>query len=279
MSEYFDKIKPIFFILPALTFAVLFFIIPFILLFYVSFTQGSSYFFQPIFTLENYVKIATNYIPDFRNTLMLAALSATLDVIVGYPYAYLLLRKIRFLSDFFRSILMVPLLGELYIAYGFWWLFLPKGPFSSFLEAIGISPFTILYTPVTAALALAIYTLPFAVLQMGINISQIDPVLEEASSCLGANRLKRFIHILLPLSLPGLMSGWFMAFGWNIGAYAIPYLMGGVIVGQRVLSIQIRMVGLLMMNYGLAAALASALVIISLIFTFISLKVSRGVLI
>ncbi|MEM3787041.1 MAG: ABC transporter permease, partial [Nitrososphaeria archaeon] len=60
MSEYFDKIKPIFFILPALTFAVLFFIIPFILLFYVSFTQGSSYFFQPIFTLENYVKIATN---------------------------------------------------------------------------------------------------------------------------------------------------------------------------------------------------------------------------
>ena len=114
---------------------------------------------------------------------------------------------------------------------------------------------------------------------MGINISQIDPVLEEASSCLGADRFRRFMHILLPLSLPGLMGGWFMAFGWNIGAYAIPYLMGGVVVGQRVLSIQIRMVGLLMMNYGLAAALASALVIISLIFTFISLKVSRGVLI
>lgn len=70
-----------------------------------------------------------------------------------------------------------------------------------------------------------------------------------------------------------------MAFGWNIGAYAIPHLMGGIIVGQRVLSIQIRMVGFLMMNYGLAAALASALVIISLAFTFISLKSQRGVLI
>ena len=279
MKEYLHKIRPNLFVLPALLMAILFFVVPFVLLFYVSFTEGSSYFFNPIFTLDNYVKAFTDHLPDFRNTLVLASLGATIDVILGYPYAYLLNRKIRKLGDFFRTILLIPLLGELYIAYGLWWLFLPTGPLAPILECFGISSFALLYTPFSAAVALAIYTFPFSVLQMGINLSQIDPVYEEAASCLGAGRFSRFLHVLLPLSLPGLMSGWFMAFGWNIGAYAIPALMGGVIIGQRVLSIQIRAIGLLMMNYGLAAALASTLIMIALVFMFVSLKVSRGTLI
>ncbi len=276
---YLRKIIPYLFLMPALTFSILFFAIPFVYLVFVSFTERSSFFFKPIITLDNYIKVFTSYRIDFRNTLMLAGIAATIDVIIGYPYAYFMIRKIRRFGDLFRSLLLIPLMSELYIAYGFWWLFLPGGPLAFLLESLGISPFAILYSPLAATLALAVYTLPFTVLQEGISLSQIDPVYEEAANCLGSNPLKRFVYVLLPLSLPGIISGWLISFGWNVGAYAIPFLMGGVTIGQRVLSVQIRAVGLLMMNFGLAAALAVILVVLSTSLTYISFKVSRGMMV
>ncbi|MEM2987355.1 MAG: hypothetical protein QXV60_04580, partial [Nitrososphaerota archaeon] len=85
--------------------------------------------------------------------------------------------------------------------------------------------------------------------------------------------------ILIPLSMPGILSGWLMAFGWNLGAYAIPLIMGGVIFGQRVISVQIRAVSLLMMDFGMGAALAVSLVILAILAAALSIKIGRGELI
>jgi len=272
-------ILPYLLLLPSLIVSICFFLLPFILLFIVSLTNRASFFFAPEWTALNYYKAVTRYSPDFYNTLLLSGLGATLDIIIGYPFAYLMSRRIRRFNDAFRSFLLIPLLGELYIAYGLWWLFLPTGPLAPILEFFGFSAIQLLYSPIAAAFALTIYTFPFAVMQMGVNLSQIDPILEEAAMCLGAGTLQRFFRVVIPLSLPGILSGWLMSFGWNIGAYAIPFLMGGVVLGHRILSVQIRSIALLMMNYGLAAALATVLVLISSALMYISLKITKGALI
>ena len=277
--SYFRRLLPYLLIMPSFMVSLLFFVVPLVFLVIMSFTEGSSFFFKPIVTFGNYRTVFTSYLIDIRNTVLLASVAATIDVLIGYPYAYFMVRRVRKFGDLFRSILLFPLLGELYIAYGFWWLFLPGGPLAFILEAFGISPFALLYSPLAATLALAVYTLPFTILQIGISLSQIDPVYEESANCLGSGPLRRLIYILLPLSLPGILSGWLISFGWNIGAYAIPFLMGGAIVGQRVLSVQIRAVGLLMMNFGLAAALATILVVMSTTLTYISFKISKGVMV
>jgi len=126
--------------------------------------------------------------------------------------------------------------------------------------------------------ALAIFTFPFAVLQIGVALNQVDPVLEESAKCLGASSLRTLYKVTIPLTSPGIVSGWLMAFGWNIGAYAIPVLMGGVTVGQNVLAVKIRSVALLMMNFGLASALAVTLVLVGAATSYFSTRMSRGAL-
>jgi len=265
-------------IAPALALAVLFFFIPAALLFMVSVTEKGSFFYTPILTTINYVESITIYGFDFRNTLTMAAGAAFLDVLFAYPFAYLMTRKIRRFADVFRSILLFPLFGELYIAFGLWYLFLPGGPMAFILRGMGLSAFEALYSVPSAVAALAIFTFPFAVLQIGVALSQVDPVVEEAAMSLGAGPIETLFRIVIPLSGSGILSGWLMSFGWNIGAFAIPILMGGAIVGQRVLSVQIRSIALLMMDYGLASALAVTLVMIALATSYVSIRASKGAL-
>ena len=278
-KELINSIKKYLLAFPAIIISILFFIIPFILLIFVSFTEKSSFFFTPKITLANFYKAFTLYRFDYQNTLFLSASAAFLDVVFGYPFAYLMTRKIKRFSDLFRSILLIPLFGELYIAFGLWYLFLPKGPLAPLFEKFGIEVFKAFYSMPSAMVALAIYTFPFAVLQIGIALSEIDPVYEEAASCLGAGPLNKLFKILIPLSMPGILSGWLMAFGWNLGAYAIPLLMGGAIVGQRVVSVQIRAISLVMMDFGMGAALAVSLVFLAIFAAALSIKIGKGELI
>ncbi len=273
------RIKTLAMLSPALSLEVGLFFIPLLMLIIISFTEKASFFFTPVYTWINYVDIFNFYGFDFQNTITLVSAAAFVDLIFGYPFAYVMIRKIRRFADLFRSIMLIPLFGELYIAYGLWFVFLPGGPLSFIFDFLNIPISKALYSAPSAIFGLAIYTFPFVVYNVGISLQEIEPSFEEAARCLGAGPVRTFFRITFPLSFPGMLSGWLMSFGWNLGAYAIPQIMGGVVTGQRIISVKVYSTGLVTMNFGLSAALGVVLVVISMIIFYISLKVTRGVLV
>jgi putative spermidine/putrescine transport system permease protein len=274
-----DRLKPLALLTPAIALEVGLFFIPLVMLTLISFTSRDSFFFQPIWTTENYLKVLTIYPFDFEVTFALIIAAAFLDLLLGFPFTYIMTRRIRKFADVFRAIMLVPLFGELYIAYGFYYLFLPGGPLSFLFTALGIQTFQALYSIPAAIVAIAIYTFPFSVYNIGISLQGIDPAVEQSERCLGAGSLGTFFRVTLPLCLPGLIGAWLVSIGWGLGVFAIPVLMGGAMVSQRMLSVDIYQVALLQLDFGTASAIGVLLAVIAVIIFYLSLKVTRGALI
>ena len=274
-----DRLKPLGLLTPAIALEVGLFFIPLVLLGLVSLTLRDSFFFEPKWTLENYADMFTIYAFDFQVTFLLVILAAFVDLLFGFPFAYIMTRRIRRFSDVFRAIMLVPLFGELYIAYGFYYLFLPGGPLGFIFELSGVSAVRAMYSMETAVIALAVYTFPFAVYNIGISLQGIDRAIEDSARCLGAGSAETFLKVTLPMSLPGILGAWLVSIGWGLGAFAIPTLMGGAMVSQRMLSVEMYSIALLQLDLGTASAIGVILALIAVIIFYLSLRASRGALV
>ena len=155
-----------------------------------------------MFTLQNYVAMAGRYLPNLFITIELAALAMVVDLIFGVPFAYILVRKVRY-RELVRAFMVFPMFGALYIAFGLGFLFLPGGPLAPLLAALGISSASALYGLPSTVFAMAIFTFPFMVMNVGAALSNVDPTLEEAAACLGARPWQTFRRVLIPLTRSG----------------------------------------------------------------------------
>ncbi len=263
-------------LLPAIVVTLLFSVVPLVYLLRVSLTRGSSFFFTASYTLENYRTIVERYLPTVWETVYLAALSSLVDLVFGYPFAYILIRKVRY-REFVRAMMMFPLFGPLYLSFGMHYMFLPNGPLGPVLSALGIPGTRLLYSLPSVLFAMAVFTFPFMVMNVGAALSNVDPTLEEAATCLGASRWQTFRSVLLPLSRSGVLAGLLMCFGWNLGVYVQPLVLG-TIKEQRVLSIALYQKGLIQFDYGLATAMGIVLMALAFAVTWVSLRLSRGAL-
>ena len=263
-------------LLPAMVVTALFSIVPLVYLFRMSLTQGSTFFFTTTYTLANYQRIWDRYIPTVQETVYLALLASAVDLIFGYPFAYILIRKVRY-REFVRTMMTFPLFGTLYLSFGMHYLLLPNGPLGGVVKALGIPATKLLYSLPSVLFAMAVFTFPFMVMNVGAALSNVDPILEEAAKCLGARPWQTFWRVLLPLSRSGILAGFLMCFGWNLGVYVVPELLG-TIKEQRVLSIALYQKGLIQFDYGLSAAMGIVLMALAFGVTYMSLRLSRGAL-
>jgi ABC-type spermidine/putrescine transport system permease subunit I len=261
---------------PATIVTILFSIIPLLYLIQLSLTDRSSFFFEAEYTLNNFRQIADRFLPTVWNTLKLATLASGLDLLFGYPFAYILVRKVRY-RELARTMMTFPLFGPLYLAFGMFYLLLPKGPFGPFLQGLGIETVKYLFSLPATLFAMAVFTFPFMVMNVGAALSNVDPVLEEAAVTLGAKPWQTFTRILFPLSRGGILAGFLMCFGWNLGVFAQPLLLGGP-REQNVLSVVMYDKGMIQFNYGLAAAMGVVLMALAFFVTWLSLRFSRGAL-
>jgi ABC-type spermidine/putrescine transport system permease subunit I len=124
---------------------------------------------------------------------------------------------------------------------------------------------------------MAVFTFPFMVMNVGAALSNVDPTLEEAARTLGAKPWQIFTRILYPLSRSGIIAGFLLCFGWNLGVYVQPILLGGT-EQQRVLSLVLFREGMQDLDYGLAASMGVVLMAMAFLVTWISLRFSRGAL-
>lgn len=262
---------------PAILLVILFSLAPLAYLVLVSFTEESSFFFNnPVYTADNYRTIVNRYMPHVWTTIRLATLASVFNLIFGFPFAYILARKISY-RELVRTLMVFPLFGPLYLAFGLYYVLLPNGPGAPILEFFNVDAATLLFSEPMTVFGMALFTFPFMVMNVVAALANVDPTLEEAASTLGANTWKTFSRVVFPLSWPGILAGFLMCFGWNLGVYVVPILLGGT-PQQRVLSLTLQQKAMSQFDYGLATAMGVVLMALAFTVTWVSLRFSRGAL-
>lgn len=132
------RARGILLLLPAVAVAALFSLIPLIYLFQISLTDGSSFFFDAEYTSANYQEVFTRYMPAIGETVYLAGTATLICLLFGYPFAYILIRKVRY-RELVRTMMTFPLFGPLYLAFGLFYILLPTGPLGGLFASFNIN--------------------------------------------------------------------------------------------------------------------------------------------
>lgn len=266
-------------ILPALLLVLLFLYYPLTFIVQMSFTAGNSFLSPrgPQYSLANYAAMYGRFLPNVLVTLQLAGLSTLVNLVFGFPFAYILVRKIKY-RDIVRAFMVFPMFGALYIAFGMRFILLPGGPATPVLQLFGIDATSVLYSLPSVVFAMSVFTFPFMVMNIGAALSNVDPTLEEAAACLGARPWQTFRRVLLPLTRSGVIAGILMVFGWNIGTFAEPILLGSQ-NEQRALAWTLYQRGVVQSDYGISSAMSVVLLVIAFVVSYVALRYSRGALV
>lgn len=183
------------------------------------------------FTLDNYKKIFDPiYLKVFLNSFLLAMLTSLTTLLIGYPVAYFtasLEPKKRTLSI---ALIMLPFwISSLLRTYGWIILLGNTGIINNILLNLNIinKPLSMMYKFSTILIGTAYMLIPFMIIALYNSIDKLDRSLLEASSDLGASKVKTFINITLPLTLPGIAGGFTLVFIPSLGLFFISDLLGG----------------------------------------------------
>src|ERR1700761_8231496 len=192
-------------------------------------TQGSEW---RGFTLQNYEDLADSYfMRSLWITLKLAFQSMICAVLLAIPVALALAStQSRLARRLLLAGVLLPLLVNL-LLQGYGWLVMlgPAGLVNHGLLGAGIvqRPVQWLYRENGVLLGLIQTAFPLAVLPISSSIRAISHSYEEASATLGASRWQTLRHVVLPLAMPGIVSGALLVFAYNASAFAVPLLLGG----------------------------------------------------
>jgi ABC-type spermidine/putrescine transport system permease subunit I len=273
------RLRTALFLIPAAILAALFLYAPLALMVDVSLSTGSSFLSAsgPVYALDNYALMIERYIPNLLVTIELASLAMVVDLVFGFPFAYILVRRVRY-RDVVRALMVFPMFGALYVAFGMRFLLLPNGVLGQLLAAVGIPNTAFLFSMPAVVFAMSIFTFPFMVMSIGTALSNVDPTLEEAAACLGARPWQTFWRVILPLTRAGVVAGMLLVFGWSIGVFAEPLLLGGL-NEQRTLAWTLYQRGVVSTDYGVSATMGIVLLVVAFVVTYFSLRFSRGALI
>lgn len=224
-------------ILPYTFWGILFTVIPLILIFVYSFCSRSTYGgIVYDFTLENYKNFMEPiYLNVLWRSLKLALLSTILCILIGYPMAYIISRAKEKRRNIMIMLFVLPLWTNFLLrTYAWMGILRSEGVINQILMWTGIidKPINMLYTTGAVLLGMVYNFLPFMVLPIYSVLVKIENNLIEAAQDLGATDLKVFYKVVLPLSMPGVVSGILMVFMPAVSTFVISDLLGG---GQTIL--------------------------------------------
>ncbi|SDV49415.1 ABC transporter permease [Chitinasiproducens palmae] len=223
-------------------------------------------------TLENFSGLGNGiYLNALWNTLRLSIETMVFSLLLAYPLAYALVRvRNRTLKSIILILSLTPLfLGEIVRTYSWTVVLGSNGFVNTLLRKLGLIewPLDLMFTHFGVVVALVHVTIPVTVLMLGAAISHINRDYERAAQSLGANPVRIFVTVTLPLSMPGILASATTAFAWTFSAFATPQMIGGGRVPT--ISTLVYQLGLSSLNFPLAASLS----IIGLALTMVSLLV------
>jgi putative spermidine/putrescine transport system permease protein len=186
----------------------------------------------PEFTLENYERFLLDafYLKVLWRSIRVGVLTTLICLILGYPVAYFLARTKSPHKGLYVFLVIVPLMiGVIVRTYGWIILLGSQGIINNLLMALHIvsDPVRLLYNEGAVIVGIVEVMLPFMILPLMSSIQNIDVSQEEAARTMGASRTKVFFKILLPLSIPGIVSGSLLVLTLSISALSTPIFLGG----------------------------------------------------
>lgn len=193
----------------------------------------------PELTAANYLRLwDPYYVGLFLRTMKIGLFATIICAVLGYPVAYFLARAKPHVMTIGLLLIITPLMVSTVIRVFGWIVILGrKGLINDVLDLLGIGPVRMLYTETAVLIGLVQLFMPFMVLPLMSSIERIPVSLEEAAQNLGANWYRMFVRTVMPLSLPGLISGSLLVYSGSISAFVTPALMGGGkvrMVGQQI---------------------------------------------
>ncbi len=224
----------------------LFFAAPFAIVFSIGFTESAEGIppYAPLLrwredgspylqlNLENFRLLFDDpfYIEAYLRSLRVAAISAALCLLIGYPMALAIVRAPARWRAALLMLVVLPFWTSFLLRVTAWiGLLQDRGWINSALLALGVveAPVALLYTDLAMYLGITYCYLPFMVLPIYATLSKLDDSLLEAAADLGARPVRAFLSITLPLSLPGIIAGFLLVFIPAVGEFVIPELLGG----------------------------------------------------
>ncbi len=265
-------------IYPALMLGI-FFIVPFGLMAAVSFFHRQpGGFYVPAFELTNYKNLFTAL---FGRTLVfslfIAGLSATVCVVIGFPFTYFITRMKR-RSQIVWLILLMSVLSLSEVIVGFTWSLLLSrtAGFSNLLVWLGLMEHPVAWYPGFVALLFGICYLafPYTVLVLYPPLSRLDPTLPEAAQTMGSSPLRTFFTVVVGSMRNGIVAAFVMVFVFTLGAYLLPQLLGRP--QHWTLSVLITDAAIYQTNMPLAAAMAIFFMLASLTLVALTMMIGKG---
>lgn len=180
--------------------------------------------FARFFADDYYLLVAWR---TFRLSLVITVATA----VIGFPLAYAIARAPRALALALLLLTVLPLMTSVVVRTFGWIILLGRGgPLADFLRLFGLSAreAALLHTETGIVVAMVQVLLPYMLLTTLGVISTIHPHLEEAARTMGAGFYRTLRHVVLPLAVPGLVSGSLLVFALSISSFVTPNLVGGV---------------------------------------------------
>jgi spermidine/putrescine transport system permease protein len=220
-------------VVPGVAWLVTFFVVPLAIIFVVSLGQRGALDRVDLSSpsLENYARaLDPRFLPTFLNSIRYAAITTVLCLAIGYPIAYWISRYGGRRKALLLILVMLPFWTSYLIRTYSWMIILrDAGVLNSILQALGViqQPLILMNTDVSVILGMTYGFLPFAILPLFVSIDRLDPNLVAAGRDLYATGRGAFLHVTLPLTMPGVVAAALLTFIPAIGDFVTPDLLGG----------------------------------------------------
>lgn len=243
---------------PYLIWSVLFIIAPLVMVLYYALTDASG-----AFSLK-YIEAIPDYTPTILLSVIYGVLATVVCLVIGYPLAYFISKAKLSAQSTMILLVMLPMwMNFLIRTYSLMTILGDSGIINTILNFFGIDSIKMMNTSGAVLLGMVYNFLPFMVLPIYSVISKMDKSLIEAAQDLGSNRFQILKKVIMPLSLPGIISGITMVFVPCVSTFYITQKLGGgqiVLIGD-VIETQFQNAN----NYNLGASLSFVLMILILI--------------
>lgn len=240
---------------PYLLWSVLFIIVPLVMVVFYAFTDKTG-----AFTFSNIAQIK-NYFPTILLSVLYGLAATVICVLIGYPFAYALSKHSVNTQRTMVLLVMLPMwMNFLIRTYSLMTILGDSGVVNNLLNALGLKSVHMINTGGAVIFGMVYNFLPYMILPIYTVLSKLDNSLVEAAHDLGSGRITTFKRVILPLSLPGLLSGITMVFVPCVSTFYITQKLGGgqiVLIGD-VIETQFQSAN----NYHLGAALSFVLMIL-----------------
>jgi len=220
---HYQQVKPFFLGIPGFVWQVLFFYVPLLCIIGLSFS-GATW-------LSNFAPfMRASYFTVIGRSLMLATLNATLCTLVAYPVAYFLAFRAGRMKMPLLFLVILPFWNN-FLVHIYAWTFVldHQGIVNTLLLKLNLiqTPIHFLNSFPAVVLMMVYFYMPFMILPLYAALERFDRRLIEASLDLGASWWQTMRHVLIPLSMSGIRTGFFLVFIPSFGEFIIPEFMGG----------------------------------------------------